>query len=177
MIAPDLLSSHNDEISRTSDFVNSDEARKGIYQLDADQVTSDLDAVFDYAKKLDAGNGNVSVAGFCWGGSQSFRYATNNAGLKNACVFYGTAPKNKSKLKSIKAPVYGFYGGNDQRVNATIPDTETAMKEYNNGYEFEIYEGAGHAFMRRGDDPNGEEANKNARNQAWKKLIDILQKD
>lgn len=174
VIAPDLLSSFSDDISKTSDFGSSDEARKGIYQLNKDQVTSDLNAVFDHAKKMEAGTGNVSVAGFCWGGSQTFRYATNNADIKNACVFYGTAPKDKSVLKSIKAPVYGFYGGNDQRVNATIESTEDAMKEYGNTYTYEIYEGAGHAFMRRGDNPDDTSPNKTARDLAWDRLVKIL---
>jgi len=177
VIAPDLLSSFSDDYDKTSDFPSSDEARKGIYALDADQVTSDLNAVFDYAKKMKAGNGEVSVVGFCWGGSQSFRYATNNPDLRMAGVFYGTAPKDKSELKSIQCPVYGFYGGDDQRVNATIPETKEAMAEYGNTYETEIYEGAGHAFMRRGDDPNGDQPNVDARNQSWERLVKLLSKN
>lgn len=174
VVAPDLLSSFNDTISKTTDFATSDDARKGIYALDADQVTGDLDQVFKYAKTLEAGTGNVSVAGFCWGGSQTFRYATNNKGIKNACVFYGTAPKEKTELKTIKAPVYGFYGGNDNRVNATIESTEKAMKEHKKSYQFEIYEGAGHAYMRSGDDPEGSAENKAARDQSWERLVKIL---
>lgn len=174
VIAPDLLSSFSDEYSKTSDFPSSDEARKGIYALDADQVTSDLNAVFNHARKMEAGNGKVSVVGFCWGGSQSFRYATNNPDLNMAGVFYGTAPKDKSELKSIQCPVFGFYGGNDQRVNATIESTEAAMKEYENTYTYEIYEGAGHAFMRRGDDPEGDQPNVDAKNKAWERLVRLL---
>ena len=73
-------------------------------------------------------------------------------------------------------PVFGFYGGNDNRVNSTIEFSENAMNEFDKSYDYEIYEGAGHAFMRRGDDPSlpADDANKLARNQAWDKLLEIL---
>ena len=174
VIAPDLLSSYSSEYDQTSDFESSDEARKAIYTLDADQITSDLDAVYEYASKLSAATTNISVVGFCWGGSQSFRYATNNPKLKMAGVFYGTAPADKTELQSIECPVYGFYGGNDERVNATIPETEESMFIYGKKFESEVYEGAGHAFMRRGDDPEGDVPNINARNQAWDRLVLLL---
>ena len=48
------------------------------------------------------------------------------------------------------------------------------MAEYNNTYDYVIYDGAGHAYMRRGDDPNGSEANKAARDQSWERLKSIL---
>ena len=59
-------------------------------------------------------NGKVVVAGFCWGGGQSFRFATNNKNLKAAFVFYGTPPKDDDMAR-INCPVYGFYAGNDAR--------------------------------------------------------------
>jgi carboxymethylenebutenolidase len=48
------------------------------------------------------------------------------------------------------------------------------MEEYSNVYDYKIYDGAGHAFMRGGDDPNGSEANKTARDQSWERLKMIL---
>ena len=173
-IAPDLLSNFSDEYKRTSSFPSPDEARDGIYQLDPDQVTRDLNAVFEYVKNISACNGNVIVAGFCWGGSQSFRYATNNKELKAAMVFYGSAPKDQKEIERISVPVYGFYGENDNRINSGIPDTETMMKKGGKTYHYEIYKGAGHAYMRRGDDPEGDEANVNARNDSWKRILKIL---
>ena len=173
-IAPDLLSGASDVYEKTSDYPNSDEARKAIYGLDSDAVTKDLNVVFDFAKSIDGGNGEVAVMGFCWGGSQTFRYATNNKNILAAMVFYGTAPKEAKVFSKINAPVYGFYGGADQRVNATIEMTKQYMKENKKKYTYEIYDGAGHAFMRRGDDPNGDEPNVNARNKAWERIKDIL---
>ncbi len=174
-IAPDLLSEFDENISKTSDFENSDKAREAIYQLQPDAVTNSLDAVHVYIANNPASNGNVAVIGFCWGGSQSFRYATNNPDLNAAFVFYGTAPDNAAAFETIDAPVYGFYGENDQRVNATIAKTEERMSSTDNAYFYEIYDGAGHAYMRSGDDPEGTEENKAARDASWERLKRILE--
>ncbi len=173
-IAPDLLTGAGPGGGKTSDFPDSDAARQAIYALDAEQVTRDLTAVQAYAAALPSSNGKTAVAGFCWGGSQSFRFATNNDQIQAALVFYGTAPQQKDDLARIQAPVYGFYGGADERVNATIPATEAAMKELGKSYERVIYPGAGHAFMRRGDDPSDSPENRSARDEAWKRLLKIL---
>ena len=151
-----------------------------------------MNAVADYVSRLPAANGKVAVAGFCWGGSESFRFATNRPGLKAAFVFYGTAPSNnnmidKAALQKIKPPVYGFYAGNDMRVDATVPGTTEAMKELNKTYEPVTYEGAGHGFMRAGDAPeprldasqqvrDSYAANKKARDDAWVRWKQILKK-
>jgi carboxymethylenebutenolidase len=147
---------------------------KAIGTLNPDVITADLNAVADYAKKLPSANGKLAVAGFCWGGGQSFRYATNRKDLSAAFVFYGPPPKDVS---SITAPVYGFYGGNDARIDATIPDTEAAMKQAGKKYDPVTYEGAGHGFMRAGEDPgNTNPANKTAHDQAWERWLSILKK-
>ena len=176
-IAPDIISNTVDGITKTTDFATSDAAREAIYALDADNVTQDLNAVLEYAKSIKAGNGEIYVVGFCWGGSQSFRFATNaGKNIKAAMVFYGTGPQDAADYKSIEVPVYGFYGGADNRVNATIEDSEDAMTLFNKTFEYEIYEGAGHAYMRSGDDPRAEKDNPNvlARNASWERLLKIV---
>lgn len=174
VIAPDLLSNTVEGIERTTDFENSDKAREAIYQLDSLQVVKDLDASFDYVKNLDASTGKVSVIGFCWGGSQSFNYAISNPDLENALVFYGTAPEDKSGFAAISTEVYGFYGGNDNRVNATIPATEQAMETHQKTFEPVIYKGAGHAYMRQGEAADASPQEKTAHDKSWKRLLKIL---
>ena len=176
-VAPDLISNTVDGVEKTSDFENSDAARQAIYALDGEMVTQDLLNVLEYAKSIEAGNGNIAVAGFCWGGSQSFRFATNAGdAIDAAMVFYGTGPDELSAYQRIEAPVYGFYGGDDQRVNSTIEGSENMMNEAGKTYKYEIYEGAGHAYMRRGDDPNApaDDPNVEARNASWERLKEIL---
>ena len=176
-IAPDLLSGAGPNGGNTSDFTTQDDVGKAIYALKADQVTADLNAVVDHVAKLPACNGKVAVGGFCWGGGQTFRLATNNKNIKAAFSFYGTGPEKPEDIARINCPVYGFYGGNDNRVNATISKSEELMKKAGKTYEPKIYDGAGHGFMRAGEDPSDKnEANKKARDEAWKRLKDSLKK-
>jgi carboxymethylenebutenolidase len=109
------------------------------------------------------------VAGFCWGGGQTFRLATNRGDISAAFVFYG-APPTKDAMTRIKAPVYGFYAGNDARIDATIPDTITAMKAAGKSYDPVTYDGAGHGFMRLGEAPDASDDNKKARDDALETL-------
>src|SRR5262245_46614146 len=173
-IAPDLLSGMAPNGGRSSDFPSVDAAREVNSKLDSAQVVADLNAVADYAKKLPASNGKLAVAGFCWGGKQSFNFATQRKDLGAAFVFYGAPPDD---VKSITAPVYGFYGGNDERIDATIPATEEAMKKAGKKYEPVTYEGAGHGFMRQGVDPsNTNPANKRALEEGWQRWLELLKK-
>lgn len=173
-IAPDLLSGIGPKGGGTGDFSNEDAAREAIYKLEPNQVVSDLNAVADYALKLPASNGKLAVAGFCWGGGQSLRYATRRADLKAAFVFYGSFDYTKDDVARIACPVYGFYAGNDERVSGTIPATTSAMKDAGKKYEPVVYEGAGHGFMRAGEDPQGTEADRKAHGEAWERLLKIL---
>jgi carboxymethylenebutenolidase len=175
-VAPDLLSGTAPGGGNTSDFKDQDAATQGIYKLPADQVTGDLNAVAKYAGSIPAGNGKIAVAGFCWGGAQAFRFPTNNKDVKAALVFYGTGPETEEAIKRINCPVYGFYGGADNRVNATIPKSEELMKTAGKKYEPMKYEGAGHGFMRAGEEPGASAANKKARDDAWKRVKEILAK-
>lgn len=88
-------------------------------------------------------------------------------------VFYGSPP-DEEDLQNIQTPVYGFYGGNDQRINSTIPSTEEAMNQLGKTYDYEIYPDAGHAYMHSGDDPDGPQAAKEARYKSWERLVGIL---
>lgn len=176
-IAPDLLSGAGPNGGKTSDFPSESAATEAIYALKPDQVTADLKAVATFVTRLPAANGKLAVAGFCWGGAQSFRFATSEKNLKSAFVFYGTGPDKQEDVARINCPVYGFYGGNDERVNATIPKSEELMQKAGKSYEPLKYEGAGHGFMRAGEDPaNTVEANKKARDQAWKRLKETLKR-
>src|SRR5712664_3009050 len=82
-IAPDLLSGTAPGGGGTAEL-GKDNVGKAIMSLPADQITADLNAVADYVKKLPSCNGKLVVGGFCWGGSQTFRYATNNKEVKAA---------------------------------------------------------------------------------------------
>ena len=186
-IAPDLLSGMGPKGGGTGDFADNNAIGKAIGDLPPDQITSDLNAVADYVAKLPAANGKVAVAGFCWGGGQAFRFATNRPSLAAAFVFYGSGPDSPDAIAKIKAPVYGFYAGNDARIGATVPKTEELMKAAGKTYDVVTYDGAGHGFMRAGDAPppppgaddkttEAYAGNKKARDAAWVRWKGVLAK-
>jgi carboxymethylenebutenolidase len=174
-IAPDLLSGTAPDGGNTPEYGGDDKATKGIYALPPAQVMADLDAVFKYAKEAPAGNKTVAVCGFCWGGGQTFNYATHNPNIAAAFVFYGSAPKDEAAYKKIMVPVYGFYGSQDFRITGEVPNVEKRMKAADKKYEPVIYEGAQHGFMRQGEtttDPAN--ANRKARDEAWARWKQLL---
>jgi carboxymethylenebutenolidase len=173
-IAPDLLSGLGPDGKGSEGYTSTQDSMKAVSGLAPDTVTADLNAVADYVEKLPSANGKLAVAGFCWGGGQSFRFATNRPDLGAAFVFYGSPPKD---FTSISAPIYGFYAGNDDRIDATVPDTQGAMKKAGKKYDPVTYEGAGHGFMRAGEDPNNTvAANKKAHDEAWQRWLSLLKK-
>lgn len=174
-IAPDLLSGEAPGGGGTAELGGSDAAIKAVSALPPDQITADLDAAATYVTNLPSCNGKLAVAGFCWGGNQSFRYATHNPNLKAAYVFYGTPP-SPDAMRRINCPVYGFYGEKDNRVTSTVQKASNEMKHANKSYEPVIYDGAGHGFMRAGEAPDAGAANKKARDDAWKRWKELLEK-
>lgn len=173
-IAPDLLSEMGPEGGNTTSFKGGDGARTAIGKLPPDQITADLSACADYVRGLPACNGKVAVAGFCWGGGQAFRYATNNSKLVAAFPFYGASPVDEAELQRINCPVYGFYAQNDARINATVEQSGKLMKSSGKTFEPVYYENAGHGFMRAGQAPDASEGNRAGRGEAWKRWLELL---
>lgn len=161
-IAPDLLSSR---FGMTP--ASGDSARVLIGQLEPDRITADLDAVYAYLDSVPAvERGEIGTIGFCWGGQQSFRYATNNPRLRAAVVCYGPAP-DSAALARIEAPVLGIYGANDARVNTPLPDVRRQMAAMGKSFEMEIYEGMGHGFLK----PGRQGSDTPAVERAWERIL------
>ena len=175
-IAPDLLSGKGPKGGAT-DSMKAEEVREAIRKLTPDEVSSRLNAVREFGLKLPSASQKVGCIGFCWGGSQSFRYACTQPKLGAAAVFYGTAPMKDSKpdtevLSKAQCPVLGLYGGNDARVTATVAATGEAMGTLKKSFEQETYEGAGHGFVRQHSSP----ANTDAAKKAWGRTVAFLKK-
>src|SRR6266404_4419237 len=173
-VAPDLLSGMAPNGGRSSDFAEG-KTMEAVSHLNPDQVTADLNAASDYALKIPASNGKLFVGGFCWGGGQTFRFATNRGDLAAAFVFYGPPPE-KDAMARIAGPVYGFYAGDDARIDATLPETIQNMKAARKTFDIVTYEGAGHGFMRSGEAPDAKDADKKARAEAWSRWKNLLSK-
>ena len=161
-IAPDLLSGHGPDGGGTP--ADRQAAVALVRSLRVEDTTRRLSAVARHALSLPASNGKFASVGFCWGGSTSFQFAANEADLDAAVVYYGSSPDAKM-LARIQAPVLGLYGGDDARVNATIPDAVREMRRFGKFYEPHQFDGAGHGFLRQQSGREG--ANLAASRKAW----------
>ena len=177
-IVPDFLSGKGPDGGGTSSLGK--DVGQAIRKLGEEEVAARLDAAMEYGKKLPASNGKTAVLGFCWGGTQSFGYALHQPKLAGAVVFYGNVPgatateAPEERIKAISAPVLGLYGGNDARINATLPPTIAAMMKHGKTYEFHTFEGAGHGFTSRQDGADG--ANLSATQHAWALTLTFLRR-
>ncbi len=172
-VAPDLVSGKAPG-GKGSRSVSADAARSLIADLDPAEIVRRLDATVKYATALPAALPRFAVVGFCWGGGVSFAYAAEQPGLSAAVVCYGTPPSTQA-LGRIRAPVLGLYGGNDARVDMTIPPAAQEMKRLGKSFDYTMFEGAGHAFFRAQDGQAG--ANLKATQLAWPRMIAFLKKN
>lgn len=144
-IVPDLLSSRYGHSPS-----DPDSGVRLVSGLDPAAITADLDATYRYVNSLPAvRTDDIGVIGFCWGGGQSFRYATNNPRLKAAVICYGPPP-DSAGLARINAPLLGIYGEFDARIDATIPATDSLLRALGKSYRYTVYPGTGHGFLKPG---------------------------
>jgi carboxymethylenebutenolidase len=163
-IVPDLLFS---KYGRSP--ASPDSGRKLIAELEPERITADLDATYAWVNALPAVlKDRIGSIGFCWGGGQSFRYATNNPNLRAAVVCYGPAP-DSAAFRRIRAPVLGIYGEEDARINATLPDVVARMRSAGKTFTHEVFPGTGHGFLKPGrqgsDGPQVE--------RAWTRILEF----
>jgi carboxymethylenebutenolidase len=125
-------------------------------------------AVFLYTTALFAALGLVASPAFSWAQAIPPDEAGAISHLDAAVVYYGGFPATET-LSGISAPVLGLYGGNDARVNATIPEAQAEMNRLDKSYEVNIFDGAGHGFLRQQSGQEG--ANMRASREAWSKTL------
>jgi carboxymethylenebutenolidase len=170
-VAPDLITGMGPGGGGTESVTSRDDVVKLVRGLTPEETTARLNAVHDWAVKLPAANGKSATIGFCWGGARSFAYAAAQPALDAAVVYYGASPE-AAMLSQVKAPVLGLYGGDDARVNATIEPAQAELKKLGKSYEPNIYEGAGHGFLRAQEGRDG--SNMKATQQAWPRSVAFL---
>ena len=139
-IAPDPLS----PLGGTPEDV--DEARTLMRELDSQETTKNFVAAVEYLKTHPQSTGKVGVTGFCWGGGVTNQVVVNSPDVQAAVPFYGRQPASEHVPK-IKASLLIHYAGDDERINAGIPEFEAALKEASIDYKMHTYEGAKHAFF------------------------------
>ena len=148
-----------------------DEAVKMMRELDPEKTTKNLVAAVKYLKTHPQSTGKVGVTGFCWGGGMTAQVAVHSPDVQAAVPFYGRQPPPED-IPKVKASLLVHYAGEDERINAGIPEFEAALKQASVDYEIHIYEGAKHGFLNNTKDWYNEEAAK----LAWKRTIDFFKK-
>lgn len=162
VVAPDLISGVEGA---------KENPREAISTLTEDETVKRLNTALKYGQGLPSATGKIGCIGFCYGGRTSFVYATEQPALGAAVVYYGNAPETAS-LAKIACPVQGHFGGDDNRVNSTLPPAQEEMKKLGKVLDVNTYEGAGHGFLRQQDGQDG--ANLKASQQAWTKTVAFL---
>lgn len=165
-IAPDLLTGKG--VPMADGEPVRDAAVSAVRGLDRAEVQRRIDAVAAYGMALPAALPRYGIVGFCWGGSVSFAHAAHAPALGASVVYYGTAP-DADALANVRAPVLGLYGGDDARVNATLPETGAAMERSGKRFEPHVFPDAGHGFLRQQSGQDG--ANLAATRAAWPRTV------
>jgi len=172
-VAPDLVSGLGPNGGGTESAASRDSVVAMVRALTPEMYDARFAAVRDYALKIPAANGKFATIGFCWGGGKSFLAAASEPTPAASIVYYGVSP-DSATLPLVKAPVQGHYGGDDARVDATIPPAQAALKDGRRTYDVHIYDGAGHGFLRQQTGRDG--ANLKATQQAWPATVAFLKK-
>ncbi len=166
-IAPDLLTGKGPG-GGGSESVDQQGGVALVRELDRREVNRRLQAAAEYATALPASTDAVASIGFCWGGGTSFTLATVWSDLDAAVVYYGTSPTDE-EVRRVGVPILGLYGEDDARVNATIDPARAVIDSRGGRYEVEIYNRAGHGFLRQQDGREG--ANLMASESAWPRTL------
>lgn len=170
-IAPDLLTG---KAELQGDSLPAAVAQAAIRTLRPEDVHRHLEAVAQYGMSLPAAAKRYGIVGFCWGGSTAFAHAVRSpAGLAASVVYYGGSP-DTTELSRVRVPVLGLYAGDDQRINARVPATDSVMKRLGKSFEPHFFEGAGHGFLRQQEGREG--ANQRASDAAWPLTIGFFHK-
>jgi carboxymethylenebutenolidase len=122
-----------------------DPARESFQKLDQAKTREDFLAAARYLLGLADGNGKLGAVGFCYGGGMVNFLATRLPELKAGVPFYGMAP-DLAEVPKIKASLLLQYAATDERINASRPAYEAALKAAKVPYESFVYPGTQHGF-------------------------------
>ena len=168
-IAADLHSGLGPNGGNYDSFQGTDDVMRANARLTADDMFNRYKAARDWGMKLPRANGKSASIGFCMGGGNSFRFASEIPDLNAAVMFYGN-PANQEMLAKINAPVLAFYGDDDARVTATMAPTEAAMKAAGKSFEAHSYPHTTHGFLEYQDLAG----NPAATSDSWARTIAFL---
>jgi len=150
-----------------------DKARETFGKLDQTKTKEDFVAAAAWLKARPEGKGKIGAVGFCYGGGMVNYLATRlGSDLAAGVAFYGSAPDLEAVPK-IKAPLLIQSAENDDRINASWPDYEKALKAAKVKYERHLYPGTQHGF----NNDTTPRYDANAAKLAWQRTLAFLNQE
>ncbi|MSR07278.1 MAG: dienelactone hydrolase family protein [Gemmatimonadetes bacterium] len=122
-----------------------DAARELFPKLDQAKTREDFGAAAAFLRARPECTGRIGAVGFCYGGGMVNYLATRLGDLSAGVPFYGSSP-NTEDVAKIKSPLMIQSAEVDERINASWPAFEQALKAANVTYERHLYPGTQHGF-------------------------------
>lgn len=122
-----------------------DKARELFAKLDQKKATEDFVAAANFLKNRPESSGKIGVVGFCYGGGMAHVLSVRMPELNAAVPFYGNHPAAEDAAK-VKAPLLIHFAAVDERINASWPAYEAALKAAGTRYTAYQYAGTQHGF-------------------------------
>ena len=148
---------------------NDDDGRALQKQRDRAEMIEDFVAAVEFLAGHPDCTGKVGAVGFCFGGGMAMRLAVRLPDLGAAVPFYGRHP-DPDEAAAIRAPLMLHHAALDERVNASWPDFEEALKAADRTYVNHHYDGVDHGFH---NDTTPRYAEK-AAELAWKRTLEFF---
>ncbi len=136
----------------------------------AANAVAKLRAVVDELERVPGIDGRIAVIGFCFGGTYSYALAAADDRVRAAVPFYGSG--DPGTIGAIACPVLAFYGDQDERLIAELPEVRAALEAGGVDATIQVYPGAGHAFF---NDTNPFRYQSAAAEDAWRRTLDFLE--
>jgi carboxymethylenebutenolidase len=167
VVAPDLY--------RGKIGADADEAHQLMRGLPEDRAMGDMKAAFEFlAARPDVDRTRIAVAGWCMGGGYALALGVEEPRLAGVITNYGRLITDPKKIKRIKSPVQGNFGGTDKGIPVEdVKAFEKALKSNGTAADFMIFEESGHGFMNPGNEKGYDKA---AAERAWARMDAFFEK-
>ena len=148
------------------------EASRDLFgKSDRERIGADVIAGVPYLAARSDCSGKVGSVGFCYGGGVALQCAAAHPGIIGAGVCFYGSPLDREQTARVKAPLMIHYAGEDERVNATLPEFRALLDEFSIAWSMHMYPGTQHGFHNDSSEARYNEA---ASKLAWQRTLDLF---
>ncbi|MDZ4730621.1 MAG: dienelactone hydrolase family protein [Xanthomonadales bacterium] len=148
------------------------EASRDLFgQSDGERISADVIAGVPYLAARSDCSGKLGSVGFCYGGGVALQCAAAYPDIIGAGVCFYGSPLDREQIAQVKAPLMMHYAGEDERINATIPEFRALLDEFKIAYSLHMYPGTGHGFH---NDSSAARYNEAASKLAWQRTLNLF---